>query len=445
MSRVIEAVAASPFVQGHAQEARTLSRAGFWIFLATLVPIGLWLTLAPLTSAVVAQGFVKVDLNRRPVQHAEGGMVREVMVRDGQRVKAGDPLLALGDVSVDAENNRLGIRVLGERAAIARLEAEQTLQGGFALPADLAKAAAKDRRVAELVTKERSVFTTRRGALLEQTALLRSQRERVGQEITSLRAQIVAAGDSLKFQKSELETNRDLASEGFIARTRIAQLESSTADYGVKLEERRSELARAEQRLVDTDLRIRSLESEYRQQAGDQLKAAYARLSELEQELRKSSDASSRQLILAPAAGQVLDLRYTAPGAVITPREVIAEIVPDDTRLVVEARIPTEDINRVALDQHADIRFTAFKYRTTGLVSGKVIYVSPDRLVERTTNMPYYSVMIEVDAKSLAEQGNMALSAGMPAEVFVTGDRRTPLEYMLEPLVDSMRHAARER
>ena len=141
----------------------------------------------------------------------------------------------------------------------------------------------------------------------------------------------------------------------------------------------------------------------------------------------------------------MLDLRYTAPGAVITPREVIAEIVPDDTRLVVEARIPTEDINRVALDQHADIRFTAFKYRTTGLVSGKVIYVSPDRLVERTTNMPYYSVMIEVDAKSLAEQGNMALSAGMPAEVFVTGDRRTPLEYMLEPLVDSMRHAARER
>ena len=251
--------------------------------------------------------------------------------------------------------------------------------------------------------------------------------------------------ESIKFQKVELETNRKLLNDGFISATRIAQLEGVVADYGVKLEERRSELARAQQRTVDADLRIRSLESEYRQQASDQLKVTAARLSEIEQEQRKSVDASARQVITAPASGEVIDLKYSAPGAVIAPRETIADIVPGDTRLVTEARIRTEDMNRVQKGQSADIRFTAFKYRTTKLVEGKVIYISADRLLDRATNVPYYSVLVEADPSSLARAGDMKLQAGMPAEVYIKGEERTPLQYLVEPVTQVMRHAARER
>src|SRR5947208_14715447 len=202
-------------------------------------------------------------------------------------------------------------------------------------------------------------------ALAGQVALLRDQQAKVQQEAVALRAQIAQATESLKHQKAELETNRKLLKDGFIAETRISQLEATVADYGVKLEEKRSDLARTEQRLLEADLRIKSLEGDYRQQASDQLKVSAAKLAEIEQEQRKTVDASSRQVIVAPVTGDVINLKFTTPGSVISPREAIADIVPTDPRLVVEAHIRTEDITRVRQGQSADIRFTAFKFRTT--------------------------------------------------------------------------------
>lgn len=429
----------------HLLEARRLTRWGVAVVIGGLLPVAAWLSLAPLASAVVAPAYVKVDLNRRPVQHAEGGTVREVLVRDGQQVRQGDSLLVLGDVSVDADKNRLSFRVLAERASLARLDAEQSAARTVTFPPDVVEAAQADPRVAELVLKERSLFESRRDALVGQVALLRSQRDKVAQELTALRAQIAQAVESLKFQKAELETNRGLLRDGFISATRVAQIEGTVADYGVKVEERRSELARAEQRLLDTDLRIRSLESDYRQQASDQLKITSARLSEIEQELRKSADASSRQVLVAPASGTVIDLKYSTPGSVIAPRETVLDIVPDDTRLVTEARIRPEDVNRVQLRQAADIRFTAFQYRTTPLVRGTVVYISADRLVDRATDAPYYSVLVEADPASLKTAGELKLQAGMPAEVYINGEQRTPLQYMVEPVMQVLRRAAREQ
>ena len=323
----------------HLADGRQLSRSAAIVLVFGLVPALAWLSLAPLSSAVVAPAFVKVDLNRRPVQHAEGGIVREVRVRDGDRVRQGDTLLVLGDVSVDADMNRLTYRVNAERAGIARLDAEQAMAAAIEWPAELTRAAAADARLGEQIAKEKSLFAARRFALTSQSALLRQQREKVAQELTALNAQIAQASESMALQKVDLENNRGLLKDGFIAATRITQLEAIVADYGVKLAERRSELARAEQRLLDTDLKLRSLESEYRQQASDQWKVAASRLQEIQQELRKSSDASSRQVITAPADGEVIGLKVTAPGAVIPPRETIADIVPANPKLVIEARL----------------------------------------------------------------------------------------------------------
>ncbi len=442
------AAAPSPLDQQLADARRLARRAGA-VLLLGLLPVAAWLALAPLSSAVVATSFVKVDLDRRVVQHAEGGTVREVLVRDGQHVAKGEPLLVLGDVAVAADLNRLNYRVAVERASLARLEAEQLSAAAPAFPPDVLAAADADPRVAEQITKERALFAARRGALTGQSALLRSQQAKVVQEAASLRAQIDQASESLRHQRAELETNRRLLSDGFISATRISQLEATVADYGVKLEERRSELARAEQRLLDADLRIKSLEGDYRQQASDQLKVSAARLAEIQQEQRKTLDASTRQVIVAPAAGDVINLKFTTPGSVISPREPIADIVPTDPRLVVEAHLRTEDVGRVAQGQRADIRFTAFPYRSTRLVEGKVFYVAPDRTVDRATNQAYYVALVEADAASLAwageKGGEIKLQAGMPAEVYVKGDERTPLQYLVEPVTQVLRRAARER
>lgn len=440
-------ISGDDLLRRHFDDGRRLLRHGRWVLLLGVLPVLGWMALAPLSAAVVAQGYVKVDQNRRTVQHAEGGIVRAVHVRDGQKVRRGEPLLELGDVSVAADQQRLRARLLFEFASVVRLEAEQARQSGLRWPRELSEAATKDKVLAEQMRKEDGLFNARRQALSSQTQLLREQRAKVAQEVESLRQQISQAETSIAAQRRELETNRKLVKDGYIAPTRIMQLEATVADYGVKLEERRSEVIRAEQRMVDIDLKLRGFDNDYRQQASDQLKAANVRVSDIEQELRKATDVASRQMITAPVDGEVMGLRYMTAGAVIAPREPVLDVVPADPTLLVDARIRTDDINRVHVGQPAHLRFTAYKYRTTQMVPGKVTYVSADRMVDKDANQAaYYTVHVAVDQNhpdmpSLEQK----LQAGMSAEVYLEGDERTPLRYLMEPVTQVLRHAGRER
>ena len=426
------------------RQAVRLVRAGCWIVLGALLPIALWMALAPLAMAVVAPAVVKVDLNRRPVQHLEGGTVREVLVRDGQHVKAGDPVLVLGDMRVEADRNRLDYRVQVERVALARLEAEQKLAPQLRFPDDLLQAARQDPRIEEAMAKESGLFKAQRQSLDGGTALMRTQRERVEQEIAAVKAQIAQAQQSLELQRRDLENNRGLIREGFISPSRISQMEATVIDYGARLEERRGELARADQRLAEIDLKIQSTRNDYVRAASDQLKAAVQRLGEIEQEQRKSDDAARRQVVVAPASGVVIDLKFTSAGAVVGPGEAIADIVPSGTPLMVEARVRPEDIANVNLGQRARVKFTAFKYRNTMMVGGKVNYVSADRLVDRQTGNPYYTALVLADPEAIAAVGDLKLQAGMPAEVYIEGSKQTALQYLVEPITTTLRRAGRQ-
>jgi HlyD family secretion protein len=427
------------------EDASRFARAGWWLILSAVLPIGLWLGFAALSMAVVAQAFVKVDLNRRPVQHLEGGIVSSVLVRDGQTVKAGDPILMLGDVGVEADRNRIAYRVSTERAAIARLEAEEGLRAALVYPADLLAAALTDERIKEALAKESSLFITRRDALTSEVALMREQRVRVNQEIAALEAQIVHAQQSTAAHALELDANRRLRDEGFISSTKVVQLEAAQSDYSLRTEEHRSELARAQQRQLDNDLKIKSITNTYAKAASDQIRATAARLTEIDQERRKIDDAALRQVVRAPAAGTIIDLRFTSPGAVVRAGEPIAEIVPSDARLMIEAQVRPEEINNVQRDQSARIRFTAFKFRNAAIVTGKVSYISADRLIDKTSNAPYYSVMIVVDPHSVEAAGSdLKLQAGMPAEVFIDGSTQTPLQYVTASITSALRRAGRQ-
>ncbi|AOF84986.1 type I secretion membrane fusion, HlyD family protein [Hydrogenophaga sp. RAC07] len=424
--------------------ARRLVRTGCWIVIVAVVPITLWMGFAPLSMAVVAPAFVKVDLNRRPVQHLEGGTVREVLVRDGQHVNAGDAVLVLGDVRVDADRNRLGYRVYVERATLERLEAEHSFARTLTFSEELSRAAQQDKRIQNALHKESALFRAQRHSLDSATTLMRTQRDRVEQEIIAVEAQIAQAQNSLTLQRSDLEANRELIKQGFISSSRISQLDSVVLEYAAKLEERRTELARAAQRLVEIDLKIQSIRNDYVKSASDQLKATAQRLGEIEQEQRKSDDAAMRQVVTAPASGEIIDLKFTSPGAVVGPGEAIADIVPSNTQLLIEARIRPEDVSNVQLNQRARVKFTAFKYRNTTMVAGKVTYVSGDRLIDRQTNLPYYNVMILADAEALKSIGEFKLQAGMPAEVYIEGSKQTALQYLAEPITSTLRRAGRQ-
>lgn len=427
-----------------ATQGRRLARRGLLIVAGALAPIGAWISLAPLSMAVVAPAFVKVDLNRRPVQHLEGGIVRSVLVRDGQRVKAGDPVLILGDVGVDADRNRLDYRAMVERAGLARFEAEQARAKRLQFPAELRDAALRDARVRHALDNETALFAARSGSLDSEVALMLTQRQRIDEEAVALGAQIGQVEHSLELQRADLASQRGLLHDSFISAAKVSQVEAAVADYAARLEERRGELARVGQRMADIDLKVRSVLNAFVQGASDQYKLGMARLSEIEQEMRKTQDAATRQVVSAPASGEIIDLKFTSPGAVVRPGDSIAEIVPADARLMLEAHIRPEEINHVHLGQATRIQFTALRYRGGAMVAGQVSYISADRFVDRASGQSFFNVLIVADAASLKAAGEMKLSAGIPAQVYIEGSQQTALEYLMEPLTSGIRKAARQ-
>lgn len=423
-------------------QSNRIVRMGIGAIVFGLVPIGLWLATAPLSSAVIAPGVVKVDLDWHPVQHAEGGIVGEVKVRKGQEVTQGQPLVVLDDVRIDTDFERLRIRIYNERISVERYQAEQSLSSTYRLPEDIATSL--DEQLKVTAEREQRLFRLGRRSLDAQLRLLKSQRATVSKEIEALKIQVKQSERALRLQQKELETNVELGSSGFISETRVSQLEASVAELAGRTEEKRSDLERARQRLIDNQLRAQALQSEYRDKASEKLREASARLADLEQEFRRSEDAAERQLITAPISGELIELVVRGKGEIIAPRQPIAYIVPNDSPLVIEAQVRSEDIARVSTGMEVMVQLTALMHLETKQILGKLQYVSADRIEDEKTKQVYYRALVEVNRASLAELGVNRLQPGMPAEIYISGVTRTPLEYLAEPLAQIIRRSARE-
>ena len=424
-------------------ELTRLARAGFAVLALGVLIMVAWVVLAPLSGAIIAPAFVKVDMNRKVVQHQEGGIVKQVLVRDGERVQQGQTLVVIDDVKLDATLDLLRTQHDGERAKAARLEAERAMLPEVKFPADMVERA-REPKVVELIQRESALFRARREALDSQIAVLRKQIRQTEDEAKALDGQIAAEARALKSQKEELALNEKLFKQNYVQKTRLMTLERAVAEYEARWEEHRAELAKTRQRSSELELRVLAQRNAYVQSATDELKEISTRLFDLEERLRPSKDAADRQRIAAPIAGVVVGQRVFAAGAVVGPREVLMEIVPEDKTLVVEARIRPEDINHVHKGSDAEVRLTAYKQRTTPLVTGNVNYVSADRMLDTQTGAPYYVVHVDVPARALEEAGNLRMQAGMPAEVYIRTDSRSAFDYLFAPVTVYLRRGMRE-
>ncbi|HXV11482.1 MAG TPA: HlyD family type I secretion periplasmic adaptor subunit [Burkholderiales bacterium] len=428
----------------HAERPWPLIRAGIMGTLLLIAGISTWVWLAPISGAVIGPGFVKVDMNRKTVQHQEGGIVSEILVRDGSKVKAGQTLIVLKDVRVDAGNEAVRTQLDAELAKAARLSAEVTYQN-IDFPAELLERQS-DKRVAELLKHESTVFRVRREALANQISLLKSQAREARDEIKARSGQMKADDEAIKLQRQELAANASLANQGFVSKTRLLTLQREVAQYESRRAEGAAEMARAQQKVSDLELRAETLRNSFAQEASNELRQTTTAIFELRERLRPAQDAEKRQRITAPITGVVVDLRVTSVGAVIAPREPILDIVPDNADLLVEARVRPEDVTFVHVDAHADVRLTAFRQRITPTVNGTVTYISADRLVDKDNkNAPYYMVHVRVSPDSLKRAGDLQLQAGMPAEVFIQTTPRNALEYLVDPILAFLQRSLREQ
>ncbi|HJT60979.1 MAG TPA: HlyD family type I secretion periplasmic adaptor subunit [Burkholderiales bacterium] len=421
-----------------------LIRAGMLVIVLLVAAIATWTWLAPLSGAVIATGVVKVDMNRKTVQHQEGGLVGEILVRDGSRVREGETLIVLKDVRVDAGNEAIRTQLHAELAKAARLSAEQSGAKTVTFPEELLERSASP-RFAEFLRRETAVFRARREALANQLALIRVQVRDTQGEIKARNEQMAADDSAIRYQREELAQNQSLADQGFVTKNRLLALQRAGVEYEARRAEGAAELARAQAKISDLELRAETLRSSAQQEASNELRQTTAAVFELRERLRPAQDAEARQRIAAPITGVVVDLRVTAVNGIIAPREPILDIVPDNASLVIEARLRPEDISFVAIDALADVRLTSFRQRITPTVQGVVTYVSADRLVDAKTNTPYYAAHVHVGAEALQKAGDLKLQAGMPAEVFVQTTSRNALQYLLDPFLGFLQRSLREQ
>jgi HlyD family type I secretion membrane fusion protein len=406
----------------------------------TAALLATWMIAAPLSGAIIAAGKLKVELNRKTVQHQEGGIVRKILVRDGDTVRAGQPLVVVSDVRNDAELTMLRNQLRAERIRNARASAEAVLARKFELPAGLDR----DPQAAEDFARESALFEARRRTLDEQIASLEAQMRNSRAQAAALTSQIETTGVSAKLAAQELALNEKLVRQGYMQSARLLQLQRDESDYRSRLAEAQSDLALSKQRSDELQARIAQARNQYQQLATDEARESAARMRELDERVRPSQDQAERQFVRAPVDGIVMAVRVSSVGEVIGPREPLLDIVPSQEKLVVEARIRPQDIDHVREHSAAEVRFTAFDARTTPLLPGTVVFVSPDRITAPESGESWFVATVAVDAAALRDHPALRLQPGMPAELFIKTPERTLFQYLAKPLRAFASRALRE-
>ena len=406
---------------------------------------GLWAAAAPLAGAAIAPGVISPDGSRRTVQHLEGGIIQRILVEDGSVVQAGDPLIVLEDVQARAGHDVLRARFHTLAAAQARLLAEQAGAADIRFPDWLVAATGEDATALEAMVAQRQLFRTRAQALADRRAILAQRIAQLREEIAGLEAQIMADGRQIELIAGEIEGLDQLYRKGLAPKTRLLELQREQSDIEGDRAERRARIARAHQAIGETELQIIAQGTAHVDEANEELSRVQAELAEVEQRLVASQDVLARTLIKAPSAGTVVELRFHTPGGVIRPGEPVLDIVPDQEELLVDARVSPLDIDVVAPGLPAQIILPAFKQRNLPRIEGRVRRISADAIVDPHSGKRYFEARIEVDPAQLAAlEPPVELTSGMPAEVYITIAERTMLDYLLQPVFDSLRRAFRE-
>jgi HlyD family type I secretion membrane fusion protein len=424
-------------------DVRKLALAGLAVIAAAFGGFAAWAALAPLSGAVIATAMVKVDTNRKTLQHLEGGIVKEIRVRDGDHVAQGQTLIVLQDATVSASVGILGVQLDGEMAKAARLKAERDDRGAIDFPRELT-ARSSTPKVAEILQSERHVFDVRRKLLEDQVLSLQQQIDEARREAAGVTDQIASEQRAIELLGEELAANEGLYNDKFISKTRLLTLRRELAQTEALRSEHVADVAKAKQKISELELRILNLRANRVQSASDELEETTRKILDLQDRIKPSQDAMQRQSVVAPLAGEVVNLRVHTVGGAVGPREPLLDLVPSDKLLIIEAHVGLDDIDEVRVGMTADIRFTPYKQRSTPLLRGAVTYVSADRLVDEATHGSYYEARISVDAESLKAAQEVQLYPGMPAEVFIRTRDRTALQYLLEPVTNTLRRAGRE-
>jgi HlyD family secretion protein len=422
---------------------RGINWAGNLLVTCFVLGLGIWSSLAPLESAAIASGVVESESSRKTIQHLEGGIVREILVADGDAVRTGQALIWLDDTKARAEVQSLQGQLWDAMGREARLQAEQQGHEQVSFPAGMETARNENTSAAAVLTAQLNIFETRRQVFRSQVAVIREKRIQVDKEILGLKAQETAVAQRLDIAREELDMVTTLVNKGLERRPRLLTLEREVADLQGRQGEIAAHISRAEQVINESQATHLKLESDRQYEIAQSLREAQNQVFQLRERLRTAEDQLSRTEVKSPEDGIVTDLRIHTPGGVIAAGAPLMDLVPRQDRLIVTARIKPEDIDVVHPGLNADVHLLPYNQRRVPRLKGVVTHVSADRLVDKRTEQPYYATKIRVQDLRIVDN-DIRIIPGMPAQVFITTGRGTVALYALRPLLDSFHSAFSE-
>ena len=429
-------------------EGRKIARTGIVVIATALGGFGVWACTASLSGAVIVHGTVKVESRRKTVQHLEGGIVKQILVKVGDRVTLRQALVVLDDVQPSATVGILQGQLDTEYAKSARLIAVVERQPEIRFGPELTDRI-QDPKVAAVMRSEAQVFDTRKRLLDGQVNLIRGQIGQVEAEISALARQAQAAERQIQYMHDQLTMNQSLREQNFVSEARFLDFKRQLAEKEESHGEHIAKIAQAKQKIGESELRIAALQDDSAQRATEELKESEAKIVDVQDRLRPFEDQLRRSVIEAPIAGEVVDINIHTIGGVVAPGEALMDIVPAQAQLFIEAKMPPEHIRHALVGAEVDVQLVAYKQRITPRVPGKLTYISADAINDK--NAPYtgaqesyYAIHIAVEKSALDAAGGLELTPGMPVEAFVRSQDRTLFAYMIQPLTDSLRRAFRE-
>jgi HlyD family type I secretion membrane fusion protein len=415
-----------------------------WIVIAVLFGgFGTWASVAPLTSAAIASGTVVVDSNRKSVQHLEGGVIREILVRDGDVVEEGQVMLRLDGAGVRAALASLQPMLMTNEAQRDRLRAERDGLAEIAFSTTLVEEAIANAATAHIPAGQRRVFETRRLALEGERALNANRLAQSRQRLTGLERQLEVKERERKLMSRELADQRALLAKGYTTQRRVAAAERTVQQLDSEYADLQSKVAETKVLVERYELEDSQISKNFIEQVENELYSAEQDYYQLMERMRAIQDQYARLDIRAPVSGVVVNMVAHTVGGVVAPGNPILDIVPQNDRLMIEAQVRPSDIDGVRTGLAADVRFPAFDGSESPRLSGTVTTVSADRLIG-AGGTAYFLVRVQVDEGDLARLGGRTLVPGMPAEILINKSERTLLSYLLAPLVHSLWTAFRE-
>jgi protease secretion system membrane fusion protein len=421
-----------------ANDYRRFTRLGWGIVLGGLGSFALWSGLAPLDQGVPMAGTVTVESNSKPIAHGTGGTVQEILVREGQRVRAGDVLIRMNAVQATADADTTRVQLYTARAMTVRLEAEREGLESLVMPEDLS-AAADDPRLQETWRVQQQLFATRRasqsnelGSLRENIAGLKAQAHGIAEALNGKRRQ-------LAFMTEQLESLRTLSTDGYVARNRLLDLEQQHAEVSAGIATDEGSLGRVQRQIAEFNLTLKQREEAFQEQVRTQLADAQTQAEALQSRMLGLDHDLANEELRAPVDGIVMNLAVYAAGAVVGAGSRLMDIVPSEDALVVAGRLPVHLVDNIRLGLPVELMLSAFNQNSTPHIPGEVVRVSADRVEDERTGEPYYKVLVRATEEGMALLEDYQVVAGMPVDLFVKTGERTMASYLMKPLSDHLK------